>query len=128
DKSWPGVSIPGAVLYEMHVGTFTAEGTFRAAMEKLPALVDIGITVLEIMPVAEFPGEFGWGYDGVDLFAPTRLYGTPDDLRRFVDRAQAPGLGVTPDWVYNPLGPDGNYLKEYSERYFTDRYKNEWGE
>ena len=80
------------------------------------------------MPVAEFPGTFGWGYDGVDLFAPSHLYGTPDDLRRFVDRAHALGLGVILDVVYNHLGPDGNYLKQFSDHYFTDRYTNDWGE
>src|SRR5205085_4409761 len=86
------------------------------------------ITVLEVMPVAEFPGRFGWGYDGVDLYAPTRLYGSPDDFRRFVDRAHAEGLGVMLDVVYNHIGPDGNYLKQFSDDYFTDRYQNEWGE
>src|SRR5439155_391172 len=84
--------------------------------------------VLEVMPVADFSGRFGWGYDGVDLYAPTRLYGTPDDFRRFVDRAHAAGLGVILDVVYNHLGPDGNYLKPFSPDYFTDRYQNEWGE
>jgi maltooligosyltrehalose trehalohydrolase len=86
------------------------------------------VTVLEVMPVAEFPGRFGWGYDGVDLFAPTRLYGAPDDFRRFVDRAHACGLAVILDVVYNHLGPDGNYLKPFAPDYFTDRYQNEWGE
>src|SRR6185436_10521657 len=91
-------------------------------------LAALGVTVLEIMPVAEFPGRFGWGYDGVDLFAPTRLYGTPDDLRQFVDSAHAVGLGVILDVVYNHIGPDGNYLKQFAEVYFTDKYKNDWGE
>ena len=98
------------VLYEMHVGTFTAEGTWRAALEHLPALAELGITTIEMMPVAEFAGRRGWGYDGVDLFAPSHLYGTPDDLRRFVDRAHHLGLGVILDVVYNHFGPDGNYL------------------
>ena len=80
------------------------------------------------MPVAEFPGRFGWGYDGVDLFAPTHLYGDPDDFRRFVDRAHALGLAVILDVVYNHLGPDGNYLTRFAADYFTDRYRNEWGE
>jgi maltooligosyltrehalose trehalohydrolase len=84
--------------------------------------------VIEMMPVAEFPGRFGWGYDGVDLFAPYHLYGGPDDLRRFVDRAHAAGIGVILDVVYNHLGPDGNYLKQFSESYFTDKYKNDWGQ
>ena len=87
DHSWAGLHLEGQVLYELHVGTFTREGTWRAAMDHLPALAEIGITAIEMMPVAEFPGRFGWGYDGVDLFAPSHLYGTPDDLRRFVDRA-----------------------------------------
>src|SRR5437764_9769509 len=81
-----------------------------------------------MMPIAEFHGRFGWGYDGVDLFAPYHVYGGPDDLRRFVDRAHAAGLGVILDVVYNHFGPDGNYLKQFSADYFTDRYKNEWGE
>jgi maltooligosyltrehalose trehalohydrolase len=128
DQHWQGCGLEGQVIYEMHLGTFTREGTYEAATRQFPALADLGITVVEIMPVAEFPGRFGWGYDGVDLFAPTRLYGRPDDLRRFVDRAHAAGLGVILDVVYNHVGPDGNYLKEFSKDYFTDRYKNEWGE
>jgi maltooligosyltrehalose trehalohydrolase len=111
----------------MHVGTFTAEGTWAAATRELDELARIGITVIEMMPIAEFAGRFGWGYDGVDLYAPTRLYGTPDDLRRFVDRAHALGVGVVLDVVYNHLGPDGNYLEEFSGEYFTDKYKNDWG-
>jgi maltooligosyltrehalose trehalohydrolase len=128
DSGWPGVAREGQVLYELHVGTFTREGTWRAAAERLPDLAELGVTVLELMPVAEFPGRFGWGYDGVDLFAPTRLYGRPDDFRAFVDRAHGLGLGVILDVVYNHLGPDGNYLKQFADAYFTDRYQNEWGE
>jgi maltooligosyltrehalose trehalohydrolase len=128
DDAWRGRAIAGQVIYEMHVGTFTREGTFAAAARELDELARIGVTVLEIMPVAEFPGRFGWGYDGVDLFAPTRLYGRPDDFRRFVDRAHALGLAVILDVVYNHLGPDGNYLKRFADAYFTDRYQNEWGE
>jgi maltooligosyltrehalose trehalohydrolase len=128
DKEWRGCGLEGQVLYEMHVGTFTREGTWAAVTRELPVLADLGVTVLEVMPVADFPGRFGWGYDGVDLFAPTRLYGTPDDFRRFVDRAHALGLGVILDVVYNHVGPDGNFLKEFAPGYFTDRYKNEWGE
>src|ERR671928_2116703 len=111
----------------MHVGTFTPEGTWEAAGRELPELARLGVTVVEVMPVAEFPGRFGWGYDGVDFFAPTRVYGTPDDFRRFVDRAHAAGLGVLLDVVYNHLGPDGNYLSEFSPDYFTDKYTNDWG-
>jgi len=128
DHAWKGRPIEGQVIYEMHVGTFTKEGTWDAAARELPHLAEIGVTVLEVMPVADFPGRFGWGYDGVNLFAPTRLYGGPDDMRRFVDRAHALGIAVILDVVYNHLGPDGNYLTCFSDRYFTDRYKNEWGE
>src|SRR5262249_2382563 len=104
------------------------EGAWGAAGRQVPELAGAGIAVLEVMPVADFPGRFGWGYDGVNLFAPTRLYGTPDDFRRFVDWAHAAGLGVILDVVYNHVGPDGNYLKKFSEDYFTEHYKNEWGE
>jgi maltooligosyltrehalose trehalohydrolase len=128
DSGWKGASIEGQVVYEMHIGTFTREGTYAAAARELSALKETGITLIELMPVAEFPGRFGWGYDGVDLFAPTRLYGEPDDLRRFVAEAHAQGIAVILDVVYNHLGPDGNYLAQYSGAYFTDRYKNEWGE
>ncbi|MDQ3212422.1 MAG: malto-oligosyltrehalose trehalohydrolase [Acidobacteriota bacterium] len=128
DADWTGVVPTGQVLYEMHVGTFTPEGTWRAAMAELPALADLGVTVLEMMPVADFAGQFGWGYDGVNLYAPTRLYGSPDDLRAFVDRAHALGVGVILDVVYNHLGPDGNSLADFSTDYFTDRYTNDWGQ
>jgi maltooligosyltrehalose trehalohydrolase len=127
-RAWGGTNPEGQVLYEMHVGTFTQEGTWEAATRELPALAELGVTALELMPVAEFAGRFGWGYDGVALFAPTHLYGTPDDFRRFVDRAHALGLGVLLDVVYNHLGPDGCYLREFATDYFTDRYDNEWGE
>ena len=128
DQSWPGVPLPGQVLYEMHVGTFTREGTFAAAERELPELAAAGITVLEVMPVADFAGRFGWGYDGVDLFAPTHLYGEPDDFRRFIDRAHALGLGVILDVVYNHLGPDGNYLPQFSQDYLSARHVTEWGD
>ncbi|MBC8094923.1 MAG: malto-oligosyltrehalose trehalohydrolase [Akkermansiaceae bacterium] len=128
DREWKGVARAGQVIYEMHIGTFTPEGTLEAAMAQLPELARLGITVLELMPLAEFPGRFGWGYDGVNLFAPTRLYGDPDDLRAFVNRAHELGLGVIHDVVYNHFGPDGNYLKEFSGDYFTDRHLNEWGD
>jgi len=122
-----GLRPRGQVLYEMHVGTFTPAGTYAAAAEQLPELARIGITTLELMPVCEFPGQFGWGYDGVALWAPTHLYGTPDDLRRFIDAAHTAGLAVILDVVYNHLGPDGNYLDTFAPDYFTDRYPNEWG-
>lgn len=128
DLDWKGVELRGTVLYEMHIGTFTKEGTWAAAERELSQLAAVGITCLELMPVADFPGRFGWGYDGVNLFAPTRLCGTPDDFRRFVDRAHQLGLGVILDVVYNHLGPDGNYLKAFAPWYFTDKYRTEWGE
>jgi maltooligosyltrehalose trehalohydrolase len=115
-------------LYEIHVGTFTQEGTWEAAAEQLHELAELGITILEVMPVADFPGRFGWGYDGVSMYAPTRLYGTPDGFRRFVDRAHVEGIGVILDVVFNHLGPDGNYLKEFAPGYFSQRYRTEWGD
>jgi maltooligosyltrehalose trehalohydrolase len=127
DSAWPGVGRERQVIYEMHVGTFTPEGTWRAAAGQLEELAKLGVTVIEMMPVADFAGRFGWGYDGVNLYAPTRLYGTPDDLRAFNDRAHALGIGVILDVVYNHLGPDGNYLPDFSPDYFTDRYQNDWG-
>ena len=128
DAAWRGVPVERHVLYEMHVGTFTREGTWAAAARELPALAALGVTTIEMMPVAEFPGRFGWGYDGVLPFAPTRLYGTPDDLRRFVDRAHALGLAVIIDVVYNHLGPDGNYLRDFADEYFSATHRTEWGD
>ena len=128
DKSWRGVRLEGQVLYEMHLGTYTGDGTWAAAARELPELAAAGITLVEVMPVAEFPGRFGWGYDGVDLFAPTRLYGTPDDFRRFVDEAHRVGLGVILDVVYNHFGPSGNYVRAFSEDYMHTERANEWGE
>lgn len=128
DQQWPGLSLTGQIIYEMHIGTFTKQGTWAAAAAELPELAKLGVTVIEMMPVAEFPGRFGWGYDGVNLFAPTRLYGEPDDLRRFVDTAHAHGIGVILDVVYNHLGPDGNYLWAYTNHYFSKKYANEWGD
>jgi maltooligosyltrehalose trehalohydrolase len=128
DVEWAGVTREGQILYEMHIGTFTPEGTWAAATRDLEGLADLGVTLLELMPVADFAGRYGWGYDGVNLFAPTRLYGSPDDFRRFVNRAHQLGLGVILDVVYNHLGPDGNYLRQFSPHYFSERYKNEWGE
>jgi maltooligosyltrehalose trehalohydrolase len=128
DSRWPGVKLKGQIIYEMHVGTFTKEGTWHAATEQLEELARIGVTVIEMMPIADFPGKFGWGYDGVDLFAPTRLYGTPDDLRAFVNRAHSLGMGVILDVVYNHFGPDGNYLGVYSNSYLTREKENDWGD
>jgi maltooligosyltrehalose trehalohydrolase len=126
DGDWPGVSLPKQVIYEMHVGTFTREGTWRAAAAQLEKLAGI-CTVIEMMPVADFDGEFGWGYDGVCFFAPTRVYGTPDHLRAFVARAHALGFGVIHDVVYNHLGPSGNYLPQYSDNYFSEKHHTDWG-
>jgi maltooligosyltrehalose trehalohydrolase len=128
DTNWRGVSERGQVLYEMHIGTFTPDGTYTAAAEQLQELKALGVTIVEVMPVSDFCGRFGWGYDGVNLYAPTRLYGRPDDFRRFVDRAHEAGLGVILDVVYNHMGPDGNYLMQYSEDYFSRRHKSEWGD
>jgi maltooligosyltrehalose trehalohydrolase len=128
DSQWSGVKLKGQTMYEMHIGTFTMEGTWRAAAEQLAELARIGITVVEMMPIADFPGKFGWGYDGVDLFAPTHLYGTPDDLRAFVNRSHSIGVGVILDVVYNHFGPDGNYLAVYSSDYLTRGKENDWGD
>jgi maltooligosyltrehalose trehalohydrolase len=128
DADWRGRKLKGQMIYEMHVGTFTPEGTWKAAAEQLPELARIGITVIEMMPIPDFPGQFGWGYDGVNLFAPTRLYGSPDDLRHFIDRAHAHHISVILDVVYNHFGPDGNYLRVFSEDYLTSEHENDWGE
>lgn len=128
DQEWRGPRLEGQVVYEMHIGTFTREGTWGAATAQLEELSRLGISVLEIMPVADFAGEFGWGYDGVDLFAPAHCYGRPDEFRTFVDSAHAVNIGVILDVVYNHLGPDGNYLKKFSPAYFTNRYENDWGD
>jgi maltooligosyltrehalose trehalohydrolase len=116
-----------AVIYELHVGTFTPEGTYASAEEKLPHLAALGITHIELLPLATFPGKHGWGYDGVYLYAPHPAYGTPAALAKFVAAAHAQGLAVLLDVVYNHLGPDGNYLSQYAP-YFTDRVKTGWGE
>ena len=128
DDEWRGVTLENQVFYELHVGTFTRPGTWAAAAGELRELARLGVTVVEVMPVAEFDGRFGWGYDGVDLFAPSHLYGTPDDFRRFVDAAHGLGLGVVLDFVPNHFGPSGNYLRAFSPAYFTEKYGNEWGE
>jgi maltooligosyltrehalose trehalohydrolase len=125
---WRGAAVEGQVIYELHIGTFTREGTWRSAIGRLPSLAAIGITMIEVMPVAEFPGRFGWGYDGVFPYAPTRLYGSPDDFRAFVDAAHRLGLAVILDVVYNHLGPDGCVLAHYASDYFSSAYANEWGD
>ena len=128
DGGWRGLDPEALVIYECHVGAYTPEGTFDALIGRLDALRSLGVTALELMPVAEFPGKRNWGYDGVDLFAPSSVYGGPEALRRLVDAAHARCLGVILDVVYNHLGPDGNYLRMYSPDYFTDRYQTPWGD
>ncbi len=127
DSKWRGIALEGQVIYEMHIGTFTKEGTWASAAANLPYLAETGITVLEVMPVAEFPGRFGWGYDGVHMFAPSHLYGKPDDFRGFVNTAHSLGIGVILDVVYNHFGPDGNYLPEFSACYFSETKHTDWG-
>ena len=126
DEAFHGHELADLVLYELHVGTFTRAGTFEAVIPHLPQLVDLGITAVEIMPVAEFPGSRNWGYDGVHLFAPQSTYGGPRGLRRLVDACHAHNLSVVLDVVYNHLGPEGNYLGDFGP-YFTDRYQTPWG-
>jgi maltooligosyltrehalose trehalohydrolase len=127
DRDWRGVTRDNQIIYEMHVGTFSKEGTWQGAQRELAELASAGITIIEVMPVADFPGRFGWGYDGVDLFAPTWLYGQPDDMRAFVNEAHAQGIGVILDVVYNHLGPDGNFLAAFTPWYFSQKYRNDWG-
>jgi maltooligosyltrehalose trehalohydrolase len=128
DAGWAGVADGRQVIYEMHIGTFTPAGTWLAAAEQLPHLADLGVTMVELMPVAEFPGRFNWGYDGVAPFAPARVYGRPDDFRAFVDRAHALGLAVVLDVVYNHMGPDGCYMAAFARDYFSERYSTDWGD
>ncbi|MEV7598616.1 malto-oligosyltrehalose trehalohydrolase [Kitasatospora sp. NPDC089797] len=123
---WRGRALPGAVLYELHVGTFTARGTFDAAADQLDHLVELGVDFVELMPVCPFPGKHGWGYDGVSLWAVHEPYGGPEGLKRFVDTAHRKGLGVILDVVHNHLGPSGNHLPAYGP-YFTDRHHTPWG-
>jgi maltooligosyltrehalose trehalohydrolase len=127
DDGWRGRPWPEAVVYELHVGTFTAAGTFAAAIEHLDALSDLGVTAVELMPIAAFAGQRNWGYDGVLPFAPAAAYGAPDDLKRFVDTAHARGLMVLVDVVYNHFGPDGNYLHAYAPAFFNPRHRTPWG-
>jgi len=127
DGEWRAPELKEAVIYELHVGTFTPEGTFAAAAERLEYLKTLGVTHMELMPVASFPGERGWGYDGVDLFAPQESYGGPDALKHFVNAAHAHGLAVLLDVVYNHLGPAGNYLARFGP-YFTGGHHTPWGD
>ncbi|MEX2303354.1 MAG: alpha-amylase family glycosyl hydrolase, partial [Bryobacterales bacterium] len=128
DQEWGGIELRDVIAYELHVGTFTPEGSFDAARERLPMLRDVGVTAIELMPLGDFPGTWNWGYDGVSLFAPARCYGKPDDLRRLVDAAHRQNLAVFLDVVYNHLGPDGNYLSAFSPFFFTGRHQTPWGQ
>lgn len=127
DDGWTAPPFSQLVIYELHVGTFTPSGTFRGAIERLDHVVRLGATVIELMPVADFPGERNWGYDGVMLYAPARTYGSPDDLRALVDAAHVLGLAVILDVVYNHFGPDGNYTSVYHDTYFNPAEKTPWG-
>jgi maltooligosyltrehalose trehalohydrolase len=128
DANWPGLDRRGLVIYELHVGTFSPAGSFDGVIGELAYLRALGVTALQLMPVAEFPGRWNWGYDGVDLYAPASAYGGPAGLKRLVDAAHAAGLGVLLDVVYNHFGPDGNYLRAFSADYFTSDYRTPWGE
>jgi maltooligosyltrehalose trehalohydrolase len=127
DQDWTGVPLAGLIFYELHTGTFTPEGTFESIIPKLLHLIDLGITAIELMPLAAFPGSRNWGYDGVDLYAPHAAYGGPVGLKKLVDACHSAGLAVVLDVVYNHIGPEGNYLSEWGP-YFTDRYRTPWGE
>lgn len=127
DKGWRGISADEVIIYELHVGTYTQEGTWDALIEQIPAMQELGVTVLEIMPVSECPGNRNWGYDGVYHFAPASYYGRPKDMQRFVDSAHAHGLAVILDVVYNHFGPEGNYTARYSPYYLSERHTTDWG-
>lgn len=127
DVTWRGRPWEEAIIYELHVGSFTPQGSFAAVVDKLDYLLELGITAIELMPLAEFPGKRNWGYDGTYLFAPNSQYGRPDDLKSLVDAAHARGLMVFLDVVYNHFGPEGNYLHAYAPQFFTDRHITPWG-
>ena len=128
DLAWRGRPWEEAVIYELHVGAFTPAGTFSGVGERLDYLVDLGITAVELMPVADFPGKRNWGYDGVFPFAPDSIYGRPEDLKELVQSAHEHGIMVLLDVVYNHLGPEGNYLRSYAPQFFTDRHRTPWGD
>src|SRR6185503_3085788 len=127
DAGWRGLPWEQAVIYELHIGTLTPQGTFAAARTRLAELAALGITALELMPVADFPGKRNWGYDGVLLYAPDSSYGRPDELKALVDEAHALGLMVLLDVVYNHFGPEGNYLHAYAPQFFNPEGKTPWG-
>eukprot|EP01117_Protostelium_nocturnum_P006731 TRINITY_DN2422_c0_g1_i1.p1 TRINITY_DN2422_c0_g1~~TRINITY_DN2422_c0_g1_i1.p1 ORF type:complete len:642 (-),score=245.14 TRINITY_DN2422_c0_g1_i1:67-1992(-) len=128
DQNWKGIdSLDKLTIYELHVGTFTKEGTYKALQSKLPYLKELGVNTIEILPLSDFPGRWNWGYDGVALYSPCRAYGTPEELRELVNAAHNQGLAVLIDLVYNHLGPDGNYLSCYNPRYFTKKHDTPWG-
>jgi maltooligosyltrehalose trehalohydrolase len=127
DQGWKGLDLEKYIIYELHTGTFTPGGNFEGVLAKIPYLKELGITAIELMPVAEFPGSRNWGYDGVDLFAPQSSYGGPVALKKLVDACHNAGLAVVLDVVYNHVGPEGNYLSEYGP-YFTDHYRSPWGQ
>ena len=127
DKRWQPVPLASALIYELHIGTFSPAGTFLGALDKLDYLAQLGVTHVEVMPVSEFSGRWGWGYDGVDLYAPHHQYGTPNDFKRFIDACHEKGLAVLLDVVYNHFGPSGNYLSEFGN-YLTDRHRTPWGD
>jgi malto-oligosyltrehalose trehalohydrolase len=127
DSGWNGRPWHEAVVYELHIGAFTEAGTFQSTIEKLDYLADLGITAIELMPVADFPGRWNWGYDGVLPYAPGSSYGRPEDLKALVEAAHARGLMIFLDVVYNHFGPDGNYLSLYAPQFFTSRHKTPWG-
>ncbi len=129
DKDWEGAaSLKGQVLYEMHIGTFTAEGTWKSAIEKLKFLAEVGITLIEMMPIGEFAGKFGWGYDGIFLFAPYSQYGKPEDLMAFVEAAHQVGIGVVLDVVYNHFGPGLDLHRQFAPHFFNKELQTDWGE
>ncbi|CAN5300308.1 hypothetical protein BH24ACT9_BH24ACT9_03230 [soil metagenome] len=127
DADWPGIELARSVLYELHVGTFSKAGTFRGAIDHLDHLISLGVDAVELMPIVEFSGARGWGYDCVDLWAPHSAYGGPEGLKQLVDACHAKGLGVILDVVYNHLGPAGNFLADFGP-YFDDRHHTNWGQ
>jgi malto-oligosyltrehalose trehalohydrolase len=127
DAAWRGIAKRDLVIYEVHVGSFTSQGTYRAAISKFPQLVELGVTAIELLPLAQSPGRWNWGYDGVNYFAPRNTYGTPEDLKAMVDAAHAQGLAVIHDVVYNHVGPEGNYLNEFAH-YRSKKWGTPWGD